>query len=396
MKSQLAGYVQYVLGRAGLQLVRTPSIPARDEILMGLDHMISIDTIRSLALSYMKSLRVVTDGQFRGYKYSRYSTKPVLYATLAALLTKHLYGYQSGDEEEEINLVQSYQVKDGLFKDPEIACLEAEIEDWWGWRHLTMLALMTLALYGAPASYPIRYLEKYRNPSSFSKYLRSRDWGKRVDFTSNELQNVGVMLQYARDYQGYTWAGTLIEILFDVLNEKQDPGTGLYGTSFNTIEDISRGVQAGYHFWLLFQYDKRHVKYADSIIDSALRTQNALGGYGLMLDSSACDDIDSVDPLVRLSKLSAYRSSDIQSSLQYALRAILHNLNGDGGWVFRRHQAFQYGYSAEMYSGINESNIFFTWFRTLGLAYCLEGLEESPPQLCYKWNWGTAPGLQFM
>jgi hypothetical protein len=155
------------------------------------------------------------------------------------------------------------------------------------------------------------------------------------------------------------------------------------------------GVQAGYHFWLLYFYDRRPVRYVERIIDSVLKTQNALGGYGVQWNSSACEDIDSIDPLVRLSWQTDYRQDDIQASLQRALPAILHNLNGDGGWVFRRHEALTIGH-AQMFSGSNESNVFHTWFRTLGLAYCLTGLKDVPAGLRYDWSFGRAPGHQFL
>ena len=70
--------------------------------------------------------------------------------------------------------------------------------------------------------------------------------------------------------------------------------------------------------------------------------------------------MDSIDPLVRLNLFTDYLSTDFQSALKQALSATLHNLNGDGVWVFRRHGKLTYGYSSEMYSTYNESNLFFT------------------------------------
>ena len=120
---------------------------------------------------------------------------------------------------------------------------------------------------------------------------------------------------------------------------------------------------------------------------------NILGGYGVKWNSSACEDIDSIDPLARLSQLTDYRHDDVRVSLGRALPAVLANLNGDGGWVFRRHEELTLVHP-QMYSAINESNLFYTWFRTLGLAYLLSGLEDLSPGLRYKWNFGRAPGHQ--
>jgi glycosyltransferase involved in cell wall biosynthesis len=359
-----------------------------------LSQSITLYDIRSRSLDYVTSMRLTRSGEFMGYRYSNSTTKPVLYATLSVLLLKHLYGFHDEHIDEELELVLGFQSDDGLFRDPTIACPQAETCEWWGWRHLTLHALMTLALYDKPARKEICCLELFKDKDRFREYLSSRDWSVNVDNTSNELQNVGVMLQYARDYQNSQNAGALLGILFEVLDAHQDPITGLFGNRFETPRELSLGVQAGYHFWLLYFYDNRPIHEVERIIDNVLKTQNILGGYGAQWNCSACEDIDSIDLLVRLSRLIDYRYNDIQASLQRALPAILHNLNGDGGWVFRRHEPLTMGHP-QMFNAPNESNMFYTWFRTLGLAYCLSGLCEVPPYLQYKWNFCRAPGHQF-
>jgi hypothetical protein len=355
----------------------------------------SIETIRQSTFDYLTRLKVSSNGEFVGYRYSEGTRAPLLYCTLAVLLLKHLYGRVDESVTAELSRVLTYQGEDGLFRDPEIDCPEAATEDWWGWRHLTLHALMTLALYNVPARQEIRYLSRFSRKDEFRAYLESRDWGDRADFTSNELQNVGVMLQYARDYQGSSVASPLLELLYEVLAEKQDPETGLYGNRFDTPETLSAGVQAGYHFWCLLFYDRRPIGRIEAVIDSVLKTQNALGGYGVKWNSSACEDIDSIDPLVRLGALTEYRRDEIRASLRRALPAILQNLNRDGGWVFRRDEPLQLVHR-EMSSAANQSNVFYSWFRTLGLAYCLIGLgDESPETLRYDWNLTRAPGHQF-
>jgi len=341
-------------------------------------------------------MKILKDGKFLGYRCSGSTTEPILYGTLAALLIKHLYNMEEDAIPVELERVLQYQGDDGLFRDGVIACRQAEVEDWFGWRHLTLQALMTLAMYGVPATKELRYLDRFSDKDVFRKYIDSRDWGARAGFTSNELQNVGVMLQYARDYQNSAQASALLEILYEALETKQDPQSGLYGDRFDTPEWLSAGVQAGYHFWLILLYDNRPLKYPEAIVDSTLRTQNPLGGFGVNWNSSACEDIDSIDPLVRLSRVTDYRLDDVKACLWKGLAAVLSNLNDDGGWVFRRHEALHF--HPQMANAANESNVFFSWFRTLGLAYCLTGLgEECPSSLRYDWNIPRrVPGHQFL
>lgn len=361
-----------------------------------LTHDTTISNIRDLTLSYFDKQRVLTqDGKLLGYRHSNSTTEPVLYSTVAASLTKHLYGIIDEYSEQELELIINAQSPDGLFKDPIISCPSAEIEHWWGWTHLTLHCLMVLALYNKQTKYEIRYLKQFTtNIDSCRKYLKNLNWEDKVDYTSNELQNIGVMAQFAKDHHNDTQAKLLLDVIFDEIDTHQDSSTGLYGTKFDTPQSLSTGVQAGYHFWLLYAYDNRSIRYINKIIDQLIETQNILGGYGYLLNSSACEDIDSIDPLYRFSKLTTYRQDDIQKSLERALPAILQNLNEDGGWVFRRRQELTIVHN-EMKSKADESVMFYTWFRTLSLAYCLQGLQKIPSKFNYNWQMKQAPGHQF-
>ena len=157
----------------------------------------------------------------------------------------------------------------------------------------------------------------------------------------------------------------------------------------------SQGVQTGYHFWCLYFYDDRPVQYADRIIDSCLATQNRLGGFGVQLNSSACEDIDSIDPLVRLSLKTDYRHGEILIALERALVWVLVNWNpSDGGWVFRRHQPYDIVPHKCMWADKDQSFMAYTWFRMLSLAYLSKALPEMSVAGC-RWQWSRFPGHQF-
>ena len=140
-------------------------------------------------------------------------------------------------------------------------------------------------------------------------------------------------------------------------------------------------------------YDKRPIQYIDRIIDSCLATQNKLCGFGIPLNSSACEDIDSIDPLARFYLMTDYRSDDIREALEKALYWVLVNVNSDGGWVFRRGEKFCYGHKL-MIANINESSMFPTWFRILSLAYLGKALPQLPVGNS-NWEFIDCPGLQF-
>jgi len=331
------------------------------------------------------------------YRYASSQQVPVLYASLYAVLARHLYGdmknFRDDEREAWSEYICAFQEDDGLFRDPAVANEIAEIEDWWGWRHMTLHVAMALTALGTIIPRPFVFLESFFDPDYLVSWLATRDWDRRPDFVSNEVQNIGALLQYCRDFHNDARAGRVVDCLLDWLESAQNPETGLWGGSCDSPPLLSRGVQTGYHLWLLFFYDARPVKYEQRIVDNVLKTQNKLGGFGVSLNSNACEDIDSIDPLVRILAISAYRCEEVQSALRRAFKWVLANANEDGGFVFSRNEPFVYGHE-HMASSENESAMFPTWFRTLSLAYLSQAVDI-PGWPADGWQWIRCPGYQF-
>lgn len=350
--------------------------------------------IRDLTLRYvlMNSL-----DESPGHYSFKVSGPSLLYASCYAVLVRHLFGdleaLSPNDKMRWAEYIQNYQNDDGLFRDPLIACPLAEISDWWGWRHLSLHSLMALAVVGAVAEKPFCLLEPFKRRGEMVRWLESRTWDVSAANVSNEVQNYGTFLQYSRDFQGQSWCQEPLEEMYKWLDKTQDKATGLWGKQFEAPYDLSLGVQTGYHIWMLYFYDKRPIKCEERIIDSCLATQNRLGGFGVMLNSSACEDIDSVDLLSRFYQRTDYRRSEIEESLTKTLPWILTNQNEDGGWVFRRYGRFSYGHPL-MTTGPQESSLFSTWFRCLTLAYLFQVLDQ-PQGASINWRFLDCPGHQF-
>jgi hypothetical protein len=351
--------------------------------------------IRCSSLEYIESNRKPE------VNVGAYSYKPggpaILYASCYAALTRHLYNdfenISDSSRHEWISYIQSFQMKGGLFHDPVVANPLAEEVDWWGWRHLTLHALMALITLGGVVEKPFDLLRPFKKKRYMSAWLKSRNWQIDPASVSNEIQNIAVMLQYTRDVRREAWCDDVLREMYDWLDTAQDPETGLWGTRFDNPVLLSHGVQTGYHLWLLYFYDHRPIRHIERIIDSCLATQNVYGGFGVPLNSSACEDIDSIDPMIRFSFLADYRKQDIRIAMEKAFPWILANINPDGGWVFRRHAAFRYGHE-QMRTAAEEGAMFPTWFRTLTLAYLGKVLVDTPLG-SFPWTFLNGPGLQF-
>jgi hypothetical protein len=314
------------------------------------------------------------------YRYSVSSPKPTIYASCYACMIRSLYGdlgaLSESDREQWISYFNSFQSPDdGLFYDPVLMNQIYRTEDWWGARHLALHMVICYASLGTRPRYDFSFLEPLYDLTYAINWLESRNWDDRIAYTGNEVMNHLCLLQYSRDFFGNSDAGNSLSTMMDWLEEKINPDTGMWGDfSGNNADQRSQVVQGAYHIYPLFFFDNRDIPYKDKAIDLLLKTQNSLGGFGVRLNSSACEDIDSIEPLVRFSRFTDCRQDQVNLALKRSFAFVLANRNADGGFVFSRNKSFEYGHK-EMYSGYNESNMFATWFRTLCVAYLVNYLK---------------------
>jgi hypothetical protein len=323
-------------------------------------------------------------------------------------MSRHLIGdletLSSSERADWIIYLQAHQEEDGLFRDPVIYDQGWYKDDplWCGRPHLTCHVIAALACLGSVAEKPLRWLKLWRNTDNLVGWLEARDWGEQVAWTGNEIMNVGVLLQYARDFHNDTRAERAVSVLLDWLaTHHVNPATGVWG-AVDTNDPIwrSHAVQAAYHWWPLFFYDGVEPPHLKRAIDTVLATQNPSGGFGCGVHnpaepfmSSACEDIDSIDPLCRMLQLTNYRNDEIRDALNKAAEWVLTNQMPDGGFVFMRNQPFEYGHP-EMRSEANQGAMFPTWFRLLSLALINKALAEIE-QNTASWQFVRCPGMQF-
>jgi len=258
---------------------------------------------------------------------------------------------------------------------------------------------VALACLGGVALKEFRLLRQFANPDFLIRWLEARDWGEQVAFTGNEIMHVGTLLQYARDFHNSRAATGATEAMLDWLEVHHvDPETGVWG-DLDLTDPIARShaVQAAYHWWPLFFYDRRPIPHLERAIDTVLATQNPNGGFGWGVhnprepfNSSACEDIDSIDPLARMSQLTDYRRHDIEAALTRAAEWVMENRMDDGGFMFIRGRDFEYGHP-ELLGKADQGAMFPTWFRTLSLAL----ISRAAPTAPCPWQFVECPGFQF-
>ncbi len=330
---------------------------------------------KSRVLLFINNLR--TDESGVRFRYSDTNEQPTLYASAYACMTYSLLGELDSQgttlKESWVAYFDSFQnSKDGLFYDQVVRNEHYDNSDWWGARHLALHMISAYTDLGAKPRYRFHFLEQFYDLEYLQKWLKENESMFEGDLNNdfdNRLMNIGCLLQYQRDSWQDDKAANAIRFIQEFLRNKINTETGIWGESplGNSVQ-CSRKVQFAYHLFPLFFYDDLYSFDFNKIAEATLRTENRFGGYGVAINSSACDDIDSVDILIRIAKLAPKYEGAISDSIRRGLKWILLNQMSDGGFVFRLNEPFVYGHQ-QLSSTKNSGAVFPTWFRTLSLAY---------------------------
>lgn len=343
--------------------------------------------------------RMSSDNQRFAYRYSNSCTKSTLYASAYACMTLSLLGeLDKSSEDEKVEWGKYFdkfqRAEDGLFYDNAVHNSLYDDTDWWGARHLALHMISAYTDLGIKPKYDFKFLRNYYPSGTIQKWLENFDWRASTigaGDVDNKIMNIGCLLQFQRDTWGDGDAARTLDELKIYLKGKIDPSTGIWGGfDLNNKDQQSRAIQFAYHLFPLFFYDGEFDFDVEKIVYTALATQNKYGGYGVKPNSSACEDIDSIDILIRLhSFCSRALQEKIDESIRRAFSWVILNQVDDGGFVFRLNEPFHYG-SRETSSEANAGAMLPTWFRTLSLAYMAGHLHQS-----HHFKITNCPGYEF-
>jgi hypothetical protein len=343
--------------------------------------------------------RMKNDNQRFAYRYSSSCTKSTLYASAYACMTLSLLGeLDKSSKDEKIEWGKYFdtfqRAEDGLFYDDAVHNRLYDDTDWWGARHLALHMISAYTDLGVKPKHEFKFLRHYYTSGAIQKWLENFDWRASaigVGDVDNKIMNIGCLLQFQRDTWGDGDAARSLDDLKLYLKGKIDPSTGMWGGfDLNNKDQHSRAVQFAYHLFPLFFYDGEFDFNVEKVVNTVLATQNKYGGYGVRPNSSACEDIDSIDILVRLHPFcSRTLQEKIDESISRAFSWVISNQVDDGGFVFRLNEPFHYG-SRETSSEANIGAMLPTWFRTLSLAYIAEHLHKP-----HHFKITNCPGYEF-
>ena len=123
-----------------------------------------LDRLRLTALTFIANHRLDESGR---YRYAAGCSRPTLYSSTYAAMTRHLLGepFVADERAAWVAYLQAHQDDDGLFRDPVIFG-----QGWFkgdpldcGRPHLSCHMVAALACLGGVAAKPLRWLEPWRD-----------------------------------------------------------------------------------------------------------------------------------------------------------------------------------------------------------------------------------------
>lgn len=162
-----------------------------------------------------------------------------------------------------IEKIKSAQYSDGLFYDRAVLNYQYLNGDGWGARHFILHVIIALERLHEKPVYELRFLKPFMDYKEMRSVMEGLDW-KHVWGTSNFVMNLGVCMQYARDFMKQDSYNDSIKSIQDWLcsNVRRDNGMWYRGEKINKkiIYEIIRGA---YHLYPLLIYDELDFQYKE-------------------------------------------------------------------------------------------------------------------------------------
>lgn len=325
----------------------------------------SFNEISNNVLDYVDSLKAND-----GYYFSRSSKKVSIYSNVYALLLHQLI--DKNCDIEIIDKIYNLQLSDGLFYDKN--CLNSFYVsgEGWGARHFLPHVLPIFVSFPKKLKYDFNFLNRFDSKEKVDLFFDNLNYEK-IWAESNIIMNYCSIVQYVRDFKNIHKFDDILKYFEEKLKDNIIPELGAW---FKRKKEFSKQekyetIRGAYHIYLIFEYDRLDFKYKNEVIDLILSLQNKNGGFDFNSNSSACMDIDAVDPLIRFSLDNSYRKKEVEKCLLKFVSHALANQRKDKGFCFELFKSFNYGHSS-LCSKKGESNLFATWFRYLSLLEIYE------------------------
>jgi hypothetical protein len=295
-----------------------------------------------------------------------------------------------------IKFVKSHQKSAGWFEDPRLTISRGmTLDDAYLRGHATFLAAMALDALGETPTFGLEFLDRWRSDDAVYAWMERLDWTNPWR-ESNWVEWVGYWLLADA---GLTAANVPVPPsrwpagfggLMAWLENHQDPPTGMWGNPpFGGPMRTLHLLAGAYHHYVFFYATGRPLRFTDRIIDHALSLQQPDGLFSPQrAGGGPCEDLDAVDILANMYRLTSYRQRDVQRALARALQGLLANQRADGAFVYSREPSW--GLRSRARSALSELRVAP---HLSASVRALRALGETAPGV--RMSYAGSPGLPF-
>ena len=368
-----------------------------------------------------------------GFSYPLQAGQPgSLYGSAFAAFVAHMLGRTDelpGRDRLVENIASLRDPETGLFSDPDLTRADFRSPQTHSELYVslqtTYFCTAALKSLGAAADHRVFWLEPLLKEGAVYRWLDDLDWSNPW-LVSNLDMFVGIFLLDWRDQeQNDRRVAAAVDEYFSWHDEKQDARTGFWGSQ----QDLFNAMAGAYHILIHYDYAGREISCVEAMIDSTLKLVARDGLFVYGGGGGSCEDMDAIDILVRLSRLSDYRIDEVRKVLLGAARRIALGQSADGGFGWRiqprlrglvptlqtdpslfpgqvydclyklrnrSHYCSTYYYSSlQCYPfALNVSDTWSSWFRPLAVAFVAHRFPELFNAEC-NWRFPTWPGLGY-
>ncbi|KAB0666490.1 hypothetical protein F6V25_03460 [Oryzomonas japonica] len=352
--------------------------------------MITSEFLLKSINKYLQCTHIEGAGRYK----SSIDGKETLYASCFALMIMHFIGKLSEVPEKEkaewAEYILSHQDPDtGYFVGPEISLgkllSEAHSRGHLS-MHLTAHVLPALKILGIKPEYSLKFAEKYLDIEYLDGWLCGIDWTSPW-LEGNNLLFVGQFLIYLFEEYNIAEAKPAVDYLLNWLDTKIDSTTGLWGTE--GCADIAPAIYGAYHQLILYYYLNHNIKYREKLIDSVLSIQHIDGGFSDYFGGGSCEDVDCVDILVNMYKITKYKHNKIETALRKSACNLIRKLTSEGGFYYKRNTEFYHMGMEYTYAPPQRANMFSTWF-TVHTLFLISEVIDLPCTRSIDYNFNQA------
>jgi len=301
------------------------------------------DELRHAATDWIMTQHDRSTGGFRFSPVSPVSLLGSCCAALAAETLGTLPHWPATQVNALVAYIRRHQKANGWFEDP---CLkahpDANLDQNYLQAHTTFLATMALDALGARADIPLHFLHPWQDDERLYQWIDRLDWTNPWR-ESNWVEWIGYWLlahydvgrdrlplteeQFPPGFRG----------LMRWLRDHQDSQTGFWGNPpLSGSTRLLHQMAGAYHHYVFFYATGQPIGSLEHIVDNTLALQQQDGLFTPSRPGGApCEDLDAVDILANMHRLTDYRRTDMESALQRALDALLENQRRDGAFLFR-------------------------------------------------------------